>query len=352
MTTTQTRKLHADETWRDLLERPDAFHRENETDDREFYQTERMVQHLDGRALQTIETLITDAIVEDRPQILDLMASFDSHLNSSLHPSEVVGLGMNEAELAANDALSSRLVHDLNKQPELPFDDNTFDVVLNTVSVQYLTDPVAVFGEVNRVLKPGGLHLVIFSNRMFAPKAVRVWSLLSDDERGELVKYYFREAGGYSRAGEFVSMGLPRPADDKYADLGYPSDPIFAVMAEKTDQPGRRMQRAVPQPPQQKYETRHLSEAQKQHVAETLECPYCGDKLKFWAITENPMTTYDRDFYICINDACDYLVRGWEVMHRQGNTGHSYRLTFDPKTGHLFPTPIPSLGVIKSELIN
>ena len=62
-------------------------------------------------------------------------------------------------------------MHDLNRTPTLPFEDESFDVVLNTVSVDYLTRPFEVFAEVGGVLRPGGLFLVTFSNRAFPQKA-------------------------------------------------------------------------------------------------------------------------------------------------------------------------------------
>jgi len=75
------------------------------------------------------------------------------------------------------------VLHDLNADPRLPFPDNSFDTVLNTVSVDYMTHPIRVFEEVGRILKPGGLFLVIFSNRMFPPKAVKVWRESNEEER-------------------------------------------------------------------------------------------------------------------------------------------------------------------------
>ena len=45
------------------------------------------------------------------------------------------GLGMNEAELARNGVLTEFAVHDLNVDPRLPYEDNSFDVVTNAVSV-------------------------------------------------------------------------------------------------------------------------------------------------------------------------------------------------------------------------
>jgi SAM-dependent methyltransferase len=67
---------------------------------------------------------------------------------------------------------------------------------LITVSVQYLTRPVEVFREVARVLRPGGVLLVSFSNRMFATKAVRVWQETPEEARPGLVARYLALAGG------------------------------------------------------------------------------------------------------------------------------------------------------------
>ena len=69
---------------------------------------------------------------------------------------EVAGLGLNAEELSANRRLSQRVVHDLNADPRLPFDTGRFDAAVCSVSVEYLTDPLAVFDEVARVLRPGG----------------------------------------------------------------------------------------------------------------------------------------------------------------------------------------------------
>jgi hypothetical protein len=110
----------------------DAFSRLDESDDSEFYARERFVHHLDSLALSTVETLIGTLVVEESPAILDLMAGWDSHIPGNLRPREVVGLGLNENELRGNKALSETVLHDLNKDPHLPFRDNRFDVIVNT----------------------------------------------------------------------------------------------------------------------------------------------------------------------------------------------------------------------------
>ena len=75
------------------------------------------------------------------------------------------GMGMNAEELKANPILSEYTVQDLNKDAKLPFEDNSFDCITNTVSVDYLARPLEVFREMHRVLKPGGKAIMSFSNR-------------------------------------------------------------------------------------------------------------------------------------------------------------------------------------------
>src|SRR5512139_1947428 len=133
----------------------EAFSRFDESDDSLFYATDRFVQHLDAAALDTVEQLVGSLIGEESSVILDLMAGWDSHIPGTLKPRRVVGLGLNGNELARNRALTEWVIHDLNRDPTLPFPDGMFDVVLNTVSVDYMTQPVEVFCEVGRILKPG-----------------------------------------------------------------------------------------------------------------------------------------------------------------------------------------------------
>jgi SAM-dependent methyltransferase len=211
----------------------EAFTRTDETDDGRFYQKDRFVNHLDDTARSTVERLIGRLAPQNHPRVLDLMAGWDSHLPPGLAAEEVVGLGMNENELRANSTLTRRVIHDLNRDPELPFEDGEFDLVLNTVSVDYMTQPLAVFGEVARILKPGGLFLVIFSNRMFPTKAVKIWREAEEEDRVKLVREYFALTGGFATPEEFVSKGKPRPKTDKYAKYGLPSDPIYAVHARR-----------------------------------------------------------------------------------------------------------------------
>lgn len=206
------------------------FRRDDETPDRQFYQTPHQVDPLDRVARATVEDLY-GRLIPRGSRVLDLMAGADSYLKADIAPASVTGLGLSSRELEANAALTDRVVHDLNADPRLPFGDNEFDAVVNAVSVDYLTRPLEVFREVSRVLKPAGVFIVVFSNRMFPPKAVHIWKVTEESPRVGLVKKYFELSGAFCIEGSLESRGKPRPEDDKYYSLGIPSDPIYALWA-------------------------------------------------------------------------------------------------------------------------
>ena len=334
---------------RQILEATDAYSREDNREDSIFYRSPRFVQHLDEVALQTIEDLVGSLVTGSNPVILDLMTSIDSHVPAHIKPGLLLGLGMNHEELLGNRSLDMRLIQDLNQQASLPFQDGIFDAVLLTISIQYLTQPQRIFNETARILKPGGLFLVIFSNRSFETKAVKMWKLLAHDEKLEVIRHYLEETGCFERIGTFISMGQPRPSGDRYSDTGFPSDPVFAIYADRTGAGPTRPIRKKPEIDAVETDARTFT-ARLAQLPQSLECPYCGEALGLWVVTDNPASTWDHDLYICVNDHCPYLVRGWKTMYDQGNMGSSYRLGFDPKSRKTLPIPVPNLRVIKNAL--
>jgi SAM-dependent methyltransferase len=151
------------------------------------------------------------------------MSSWRSHLPQILDPQRVVGLGLNRAEMADNPALTDIVIHNVNRQPRLPFDDAAFDGAVMTVSVQYLTHPIEVFANVGRVLRPDGPFIVTFSNRMFPTKAIALWQMASEQQRPQIVISYFAEAGIFDKI-EVIDHSRRPDA---------PSDPIWAVVGYK-----------------------------------------------------------------------------------------------------------------------
>ena len=206
------------------------FLRDDQRADSMFYSNPRFVSHLDSLALSTVENIYARLIPKEA-DILDLMAGPDSHLREELVLKSVTGLGLNKDELEANTQLSAIIIHDLNEDYSLPFDNHTFDAVINTVSVDYLIRPVDVFSEIGRVLRPDGIFILVFSNRMFPPKAVNIWKNTLEKDRIDLVKKFITLSEALVVQGYSESKGKPRPEDDKYFKYGIPSDPIYAVWA-------------------------------------------------------------------------------------------------------------------------
>jgi SAM-dependent methyltransferase len=166
-------------------------------------------------------------------EVLDLMSSWKSHLPENVNLERVVGLGLNESELRKNSRLTDTVVQDLNRNSKLPFDSNSFDAVICSMSVEYLVDPLAVFAEVGRILRTDGYFILTFSNRWFPTKAIKIWKELHEFERMGLALEYFIRSGGFKNLQTYSIRGLPRPHDDKYfPDLWY-SDPIYAVWGQK-----------------------------------------------------------------------------------------------------------------------
>lgn len=194
------------------------FDRTDESPDAVFYLPERLVTHIDQGAIVAVGELYAELGLTG--DVLDICSSWISHFGSP--PRRLVAMGMNEAELRANDMATSWVVQDLNVDPALPFDDASFDAVTCCVSVDYLTRPLEVFANVARVLRPGGSFVVTFSNRCFPTKAIRGWLLTDDEGHCAIVDTYFDLTDGFDSA----EVQLRNP--------GARGDPLYAVVARRT----------------------------------------------------------------------------------------------------------------------
>ena len=197
---------------------PDGFFdRQDEGPDTAFYAPDRFVTHIDDRAIAAVGELYTELGVDGR--VLDLMSSWVSHFRTP--PADLVVLGMNAEELAANPAATQRLVHDLNADPRVPLPDADVDAAVCCVSIDYLTRPVEVLADAGRVLRPGGPLAITFSNRCFPTKAVRGWLATDDDQHGRVVAELVRRTGRF---------------DEPRVELRTPpgvGDPLYAVTATR-----------------------------------------------------------------------------------------------------------------------
>jgi SAM-dependent methyltransferase len=197
---------------------PGFFDRADDGDDARFYEPTRLVTHIDDEAIAAVGALYDELGIDG--DVLDLMSSWVSHFRSP--PRHLRVLGMNAEELDANAMASERIVHDLNADPRLPLPDESVDDAVCCVSVDYLTQPIAVFRDVARVLRPGGRFVCTFSNRLFPTKAIRGWLYADDEQHCRIVDEYFRHSGVYADA----TVARRTPPDHR-------GDPLYAVWSQR-----------------------------------------------------------------------------------------------------------------------
>ena len=196
------------------------FLRYDESSDADFYETPRLVAHIEPETIAAVTRLYRETLPADGA-ILDMMSSWISHLPPEMNFSRVAATGMNRQELEANPRLSDYKVHDFNADPKLPFDDATFDAAVCCVSVQYLTRPLEVFADLARVCRAGAPLVITFSNRCFPTKAVAAWQSLDDRGHLQLVAHYLSGAGGWEQIE--TRDCTPHPA----------REPLLAVVARR-----------------------------------------------------------------------------------------------------------------------
>lgn len=199
---------------------PQAFAKDDATPDAGFYAMPRFVTHIDERAIASVTSLYRD-LFPPGGTVLDLMGSWVAHLPEEISYAEVIGHGMNAAELTANPRYDRWFVQDLNQNPILPLAPQSVDAAAICVSIQYLQHPVEVLREVERVLRPGGAVAITFSNRCFPTKAVAIWLALDAGQHQHLVARYLEQAG--VAAVEMRALIAP----------GAGSDPLWAVIGRK-----------------------------------------------------------------------------------------------------------------------
>ncbi|MBD1869572.1 class I SAM-dependent methyltransferase [Cyanobacteria bacterium FACHB-471] len=202
----------------------------DDSDDTLFYDYPRFVTHVDDSFIQQLTDLYQQRL-KPQTRILDMMSSWVSHLPEEMKFEHVEGHGLNAEELARNPQLDHYFVQNLNQNQVLPLPDQSFDAVLNTVSVQYLQYPEQIFAEIYRVLKPGGICIISFSNRMFYQKAIQAWRDGSEGDRVELVKGYYASVPGFSQPQVIANQSSTPSFLQMFGIAG--ADPFYAVIASR-----------------------------------------------------------------------------------------------------------------------
>ena len=213
-----------------VMLRPEQRTKLDDTNDLDFYSFPRLVTHVDEGFIDRLKNLYRE-LLQPNTRILDLMSSWVSHLPDDVRYAHVEGHGMNAEELAKNQRLDHYFIQNLNQNPKLPLSDKDFDAVLIAVSIQYLQYPEAVLSEVYRVLKPNGVVIISFSNRMFYQKAIAAWRDGTDTDRVNLVRRYFQSVDGFTKPETIVHQS-PVPGFMQMLGLAG-GDPFYGVVARK-----------------------------------------------------------------------------------------------------------------------
>eukprot|EP00793_Prasinoderma_coloniale_P006902 PRCOL_00001733-RA len=219
-------ELYADITWPEEFPfGPADLKRMDESSDFDFYAQPRFCTHIDDFAIGALTRWYGEMLPRgDDVAVLDMCSSWISHYPEDYSAERVVGLGMNEEELKRNKQLTEFVVKDLNEDPTLPFEDNSFDFVTNAVSVDYLCRPQEVFAEIGRVLKPGGMAACSFSNRCFPTKVIGIWNQTTDADHCLIVGSYFR-----------FEPKLSDPMADDISPNPGASDPMYVIYGRKLE---------------------------------------------------------------------------------------------------------------------
>jgi SAM-dependent methyltransferase len=229
------------------------LNRLDNSEDSAFYNQPRFVTHIDEGAISSLTAFYQQefrSLGLDKVDLLDLCSSWISHLPEDIEYGRVAGVGMNQAELEANKQLTEFVVKDLNETPNLSqFEDNSFDVICNVVSVDYLTKPLEIFQEMHRVLRPNGIALMSFSNRCFQTKAIAMWLQADDIGKLTIVASYFHYSAKWGSIESFdlkekqkqperpsagdvfanPSLGLAWMNSASAVQKGNQGDPMFVV---------------------------------------------------------------------------------------------------------------------------
>lgn len=201
--------------------------KENNSKDTEFYSTPRLVHHCDVSFRTDLQRVYSkylspewinsggiDAIDPNDLVILDLGASHVSHIPKHIIDSNaytIIGHGMNAQELAQNPCLDRSFIRDFNSNPSDPWalSPSSVDAVLCCCAIQYMQYPEDVFAQIHRVLKPGGICLISFTNRMFWDKAIKSWRDSNDYGRIQLVKQYIMSVKVVENGARHMGFTMP-----------------------------------------------------------------------------------------------------------------------------------------------
>lgn len=154
--------------------------------------------------------------LRDGMSVLELGAAENSYLPENLRLSRHVGVGLNQELMDQNKALTEPpVVMDLADVTDDEMglrnegrlgDADTYDAILFTNTLEFLTKPREVMKSCWRLLKPGGIVLVAFLDRealkdSFGEAQTKMWRNYNDDQHMWMMGSFFQFSVGNGWAG-------------------------------------------------------------------------------------------------------------------------------------------------------
>jgi SAM-dependent methyltransferase len=158
---------------------------------------------LDDAAMAALRDLYDDLGIDGR--VVGLCAGSREHFN--VPPDELV-------------------THPIADLP-LPVPDAGFDDALCFEALGSLTDPLAAFAEVARILRPGGRLICSFTSRRPAT-AIRGWLATDDTGRVRIARRYFELTDGFGPAESDLRSSLTGTGDRLWAVWAATRSPVAA----------------------------------------------------------------------------------------------------------------------------
>jgi len=315
----------------------DGLRRTNEDNDATFYAPARKRPFFGDITDEAMRAHHNRILPSNTGRVLDLMSSFTSHLPDR-SGWEVVGLGMNGREMLQNPALDSQVVHDLNRDPHLPFPDASFDAVVCSGSIDLLTHPLEVTRDVARVLRDGGVFVVSFTDRTIMPKSIAAWRDEENEGRLVIATAYFTFSGAFLRPLVEVDE-IDAPACELHEGAAHGDEVLSVVWGYK--------------PPVDHIVTARQDPLERRPVPSDRHCPFCGKLMSMW---QPPETPWEIDYnatvmYVCFNDECAYFQRGKRWCRRNGMRCATYRHARNPQNGAEGPLPVPTRGALRAGIV-
>lgn len=185
--------------------------------------------------LDSYETDIIDS--ELQPYFVKHTKDFISESNSTL----VIGILSNkDTELQDFKHAFYFPIDDVNKDVEIPFPASSFDSVILRSGIEHFTDPIDVYKEIWRVLKPTGRCFTCFSGKPQLPNTllpVKMWTTMTDEQKIWIAGsyYHYSAIGGWQNIEAYDVLGITGEKSLEFNTTDKSSSSAFIVQSNKIE---------------------------------------------------------------------------------------------------------------------